>query len=59
MEEYEKMLNPKTRMVAVVHLSNALGTINPIKQIIDLAHARGLPFLSTEPSPPAHQGECT
>ncbi|MGI6457278.1 MAG: SufS family cysteine desulfurase [bacterium] len=45
MEEYEKMLNPKTRMVAVVHLSNALGTINPIKQIIDLAHAQGTPVL--------------
>src|SRR5260370_25128252 len=33
MEEYEKLLNPRTRMVAVTHVSNALGTINPVKQI--------------------------
>jgi cysteine desulfurase/selenocysteine lyase len=41
MEEYEKLLNPRTRMVAVTHVSNALGTINPVKQIIDMAHAAG------------------
>ncbi len=39
MEEYEKLLNPRTRMVAVTHVSNALGTINPVKQIIEMAHA--------------------
>ncbi len=38
MEEYKKMLGPLTKMVAVGHISNALGTINPIKEIIDLAH---------------------
>ena len=38
MEEYRKMLGPLTKMVAVGHISNALGTINPIKEIIDLAH---------------------
>ena len=37
--EYERLLGPKTRIVAVVHISNALGTINPLKQIIDMAHA--------------------
>jgi len=41
MEEYEKLLNPRTKMVAVTHASNALGTIPPIKQIIDMAHAQG------------------
>jgi cysteine desulfurase/selenocysteine lyase len=34
LEEYEKLLNPRTRMVAVAHVSNALGTINPVRQII-------------------------
>ncbi len=41
MEEYEKLLSPKTRMVAVNHISNALGTINPIKEITQKAHAAG------------------
>lgn len=39
--EFEKMLNPATRIVSVSHVSNALGTINPIKKIIDLAHKHG------------------
>jgi cysteine desulfurase/selenocysteine lyase len=37
-EEYEKLLNKKTKIVAVGHISNALGTINPIKKMIDMAH---------------------
>jgi cysteine desulfurase/selenocysteine lyase len=41
MEEYEKLLNPKTKLVSIVHVSNALGTVNPVKQVIDLAHATG------------------
>jgi cysteine desulfurase/selenocysteine lyase len=41
LEEYEKLLNPRTRMVAVTHVSNALGTINPVKQIIEMAHRAG------------------
>jgi len=40
MEEYEKLLNPRTRMVAVTHVSNALGTINPVAEIIAMAHKR-------------------
>jgi len=40
-EEYEKLLSPKTRMVAVNHVSNALGTINPVKEITQKAHAVG------------------
>lgn len=38
MDEYAKLLNERTRLVAVAHVSNALGTLNPIKEIIDLAH---------------------
>ncbi len=45
MEEYEKLLGPRTRLVAVNHLSNALGTINPIERIVELAHARKVPVL--------------
>jgi cysteine desulfurase / selenocysteine lyase len=42
LEEYEKLLTDRTKLVAVVHVSNAMGTINPVKQIIDLAHAKGI-----------------
>ena len=38
LEEFEKLLSPKTKIVSVVHISNALGTINPIQTIIDRAH---------------------
>src|SRR4051812_33472944 len=41
LEEYEKLLNPRTRMVAFCHVSNALGTINPAAQIIEMAHKAG------------------
>jgi len=41
LEEYEKLLNPRTRMVAVTHVSNALGTVNPVRQIIEMAHQAG------------------
>jgi cysteine desulfurase/selenocysteine lyase len=41
LEEYEKLLGPRTRMVAVGHISNALGTINPVRQIIEMAHRTG------------------
>jgi cysteine desulfurase/selenocysteine lyase len=43
--ELEKLLSERTRLVAVAHVSNALGTINPVKQIIALAHARQIPVL--------------
>ena len=45
MEEYEKLLGPKTRVVAVTHMSNALGTVNPVKEIVDKAHAVGAKVL--------------
>jgi cysteine desulfurase/selenocysteine lyase len=41
LEEYRKLLNPRTRMVAVAHVSNALGTINPVKEIVEMAHQAG------------------
>ena len=44
-EEFEKLLNDKTKLVSVVHISNALGTINPVKQIIAAAHSRNIPVL--------------
>lgn len=42
---YEKLLNKKTKIVAITHVSNALGTINPVKEIIDLAHKKNVPVL--------------
>jgi cysteine desulfurase/selenocysteine lyase len=45
MDELEKMLGPRTRIVAVTHVSNALGTVNPVKEIVRLAHRRGIPVL--------------
>ncbi len=43
--EYEKLLSSKTRLIAVPHVSNSLGTVAPIKNIIDMAHSRGIPVL--------------
>lgn len=45
LEEYEKLLSPRTKLVSVVHISNTLGTVNPVKRIIDMAHAQGTPVL--------------
>jgi len=45
MDQYEAMLNDRTRMVSVVHQSNALGTVNPIPEMVELAHARGIPVM--------------
>lgn len=45
LDEYEALLNNRTRMVAVTHVSNALGTINPIKEMIATAHRHGVPVL--------------
>ena len=44
-EEFEKLLNPRTRLVSVVHVSNALGTINPVQRIVEAAHRRAIPVL--------------
>jgi SufS family cysteine desulfurase len=45
LEEYVRLLGPRTKFVSVAHVSNSLGTINPVEQIIALAHARGVPVL--------------
>ena len=45
LDEFVKLLGPKTKFVSVAHVSNSLGTINPVEQIIALAHARGVPVL--------------
>jgi cysteine desulfurase/selenocysteine lyase len=45
LEEYEHLLTERTKMVALVHLSNALGTLNPVREMIELAHAKGIPVL--------------
>jgi len=45
LEEYERLFSPKTKFVALVHVSNALGTVNPVKPMIETAHAHGVPVL--------------
>ena len=44
-EEFEKRLTDRTRLVAITHMSNVLGTVTPIKEIVRIAHARGIPVL--------------
>jgi len=45
LDEYDALLNERTKFVAVTHVSNALGTINPVKEIIERAHKYGVPVL--------------
>jgi cysteine desulfurase/selenocysteine lyase len=45
LEEFEKLLGPRTRLAAVTHVSNVLGTINPVREIIAMAHQRSIPVL--------------
>jgi cysteine desulfurase/selenocysteine lyase len=45
LDEFEKLLTPRTRIVALAHVSNALGTVNPIEQMIQMAHSRGIAVL--------------
>jgi cysteine desulfurase/selenocysteine lyase len=44
-DEFEKLLSPRTKMVAVTHMSNMLGTLVPVKEVVRLSHARGIPVL--------------
>ena len=44
-DEFERLLGPRTRMVAITQMSNALGTVVPVKEVVKLAHARGIPVL--------------
>ena len=44
-EEFKKLIGPKTELISLVHVSNSLGTINPVKEMIDIAHAQNIPVL--------------
>ncbi len=44
-DEFEKKITDRTKLISVIHISNVLGTINPIKRIIEIAHSRGIPVL--------------
>ena len=44
-DEYERLLTPRTKLVSITHVSNVLGTVNPIEQIVEVAHSRGVPVL--------------
>ena len=45
LDEYEKLFNERTRLVSITHVSNVLGTVNPVKEMIRTAHAHGVPVL--------------
>ena len=45
LDEYEKLFSPRTRIVSVTHVSNVLGTVNPVDKLIEIAHARNVPVL--------------
>ncbi|MBX9964238.1 MAG: cysteine desulfurase [Burkholderiales bacterium] len=45
LEAYEKLFSPRTKLVSVTHVSNALGTINPVKEMIEIAHRHGVPIM--------------
>jgi cysteine desulfurase/selenocysteine lyase len=45
LEEFDRLLTPRTRIAAVTHMSNALGTIPPVAEVVRMAHARGVPIL--------------
>ncbi len=53
-DEYEKLLGPRTKLVSVVHVSNSLGTVNPVKRVVEAAHRRGVPVLIDGAQAAAH-----
>ena len=55
LDQFKEMLNDRTKIVGVVHVSNSLGTINPVKEIIDIAHQRGIPVLLDGAQALAHE----
>lgn len=55
MEVYERLFTPRTKMVAVTALSNVLGTVNPVREIVDIAHAHGVPCLIDAAQAIAHR----
>jgi cysteine desulfurase/selenocysteine lyase len=61
LDEFERLLTPRTRIAAVCHISNALGTVNPVARLIEMAHSRGVPVLldgaQAAPHVPVNVGE--
>ena len=55
-DEFQKLLTKKTKMVAVTHMSNVLGTVNPVKTMIRMAHERGIPVLVDGSQAAVHMG---
>ncbi len=55
LDEFEALLNAKTKLVAIGHVSNALGTVNPIRQIVEMAHRRNIPVLVDGAQAVAHK----
>jgi cysteine desulfurase/selenocysteine lyase len=56
LEEFEKLLSPRTRLLALVHVSNALGTINPVSEMVARARSQGVPVLLDGAQAVAHMG---
>lgn len=46
LEAFEKSLGPRTKMVAIAHMSNVLGTVTPLKQVVEIAHGKGIPVIA-------------
>ncbi len=55
LDEFEKLISPKTKFIAIVHTSNSLGTINPVKKIISIAHKHNIPVLVDAAQAMAHE----
>jgi len=56
LDEFEKLLSPRTKIIAITHMSNALGTIVPVAEVIRIAHARGIPVLVDGSQAAVHLG---
>jgi len=56
LDEFEKLLTDRTKMVAITHMSNTLGTVVPVKEVVRLAHARGIPVLVDGAQAAVHLG---
>jgi cysteine desulfurase / selenocysteine lyase len=54
LDQFERLLTPKTKIVAITHMSNVLGTVVPVKEVIRLAHAKGIPVLVDGSQAAAH-----
>lgn len=54
LETYQKMLNPRVKLVSVIHVSNMLGTVNPVAEMIAMAHAQGIPVMVDGAQSAAH-----